>query len=88
MENLKSSESGALNPTQDGGRSSDTLVNTSSTCNPRRLLMFSKIRIRKDKRLSCGRDTTDGTKDGELFIKINTPRSNLRVTTRNSDSIS
>jgi hypothetical protein len=88
MENHKNSESTALHPTLDGGKSSNIEENTSSTSKTRRLLMFTKVRIKKDKRLSCGRDTTDGTKDGELSMKTSIPRSEEKDTTSNSDSIS
>jgi hypothetical protein len=42
--------------TQDGGRSSDIKVNTSSISITRRQLMSIKERMLKDKRLSSGRD--------------------------------
>jgi hypothetical protein len=50
--------------------------------------MSTKEEMLKDKRLSNGRDIMDGIKDGELSIKINLRRSNLRDTTQDSDSIS
>jgi hypothetical protein len=86
MVNHKNSECTA--PTLTGGRSSNTEENISSTSKTRRQSMSTKERMVKDKKLSCGRNTTDGTKDGELSIKTNIPRSNQRVTTPSSDSIS
>jgi hypothetical protein len=88
MENLKSSESGALLPTQDIGKSSDTLVNTSSISKTRRQLMSIKERIMKDKRLLFGRDTMDGIRDGELSMPIKPKRLRVRDIATNSDSTS
>jgi hypothetical protein len=73
-------------PTQNGGRSSDSKDNTSSTSKTRRQLMSSRIRMLKDKRLLSGRDTMDSTKDGELSILTRRVRAQPRVTTKTSDS--
>jgi hypothetical protein len=50
--------------------------------------MSSKIRILKVKRLSCGRDTMDGIRDGELFILTNLRRFKVKDTAADTDSIS
>jgi hypothetical protein len=63
-------------------------VNTSLTSKTRKPLISIKTKIEKDKRLSYGRDTTDGTKDGELSIKTSTPRLEERDTARDSVSTS
>jgi hypothetical protein len=88
MDHLKSSESTLLKVTPDGGKSSNTEENTSSTSKTRRQSMSSKTRIKKDKKLSSGRDTTDGIRDGELSIKTSIPRSEVKDTAMNSVSIS
>jgi hypothetical protein len=76
--------------TQDGGRSGGEEVNTSSISETRRLLMSTKTRILKDKRSLSGESTMAGTRDGELFILIqsNTRRKELQDGMENMDSIS
>jgi hypothetical protein len=64
------------------------LDQTSSTSEIERLLMSIKVKMQKDKKLLSGRDTTMSIRDGELFILTKLPRSNQRVTTRDSDSTS
>jgi len=75
-------------PTQDGSRSSDMLANNSSTSKTKKHLMFRVQKMLKDKLLSFMDHTTRSTKDGELSILINPKRSQLKDSTRNSDSIS
>jgi hypothetical protein len=58
-----------LTPT--GGRSSGEEENTSSMSTTRRLLMFIRTRILKDKRSLSGKDIMAGTKDGELSMLTN-----------------
>jgi hypothetical protein len=76
QERLETCKSGA--PTQDGGKSSSTLDITSLTSRTRRFSMSSKERMLKDKKLLSGRDTTDLTRDGRLFIltqeRVDQPR--------------
>jgi hypothetical protein len=83
---LKKSTLHQLTPT--GGRSSGEEENTSLTFIIRRLLMFTKTRIEKDKRSSSGRDIMAGTKDGELSILTNLSKKELPEWTVNMDSIS
>jgi hypothetical protein len=75
-------------PIQTGGRSSNTEVKTSSTFRTRRFLMLPETKIKKDKLLLSGRDIMDGTKDGELSIKIRLERSEERDTITDSVSTS
>jgi hypothetical protein len=86
MEVHRQSMSQELTPI--GGKSSGEEVKTSSTSTTRRLLMFTKTRILKDKRLLYGRDTTAGTRDGELSILTKQPRREHLEWTVNMDSIS
>jgi hypothetical protein len=48
--------------------------------------MSTKEKMVKDKRSSCGRDTTDGTRDGELSTLTNHLRFKARDTANNSVS--
>jgi hypothetical protein len=72
MEVHRQSMSQELTPT--GGKFSGEEVNTLLISKTRRLLMFTKTRISKDKRLLSGRDTTAGIRDGELSILTKHPR--------------
>jgi hypothetical protein len=62
-------------PTQDGGKSSLTLEATSKTSRTRRCLMYQVEKMPKDKKLFSGKDITDLTRDGELFMLIKQRRS-------------
>jgi hypothetical protein len=86
MEVHRQSMSQELTPT--GGRSSGEEVKISSISTTRRLLMFTKTRILKDKRLLYGRDTTAGTKDGEFFILTKQHRKEQVDSIRNMDCTS
>jgi hypothetical protein len=80
---------GLQQPTQDGGRYGSIVDNTSLTLlRQTKLLMSIKVKMLKDKKLSSGRDTTVPIRDGELSIKTSIPSSEVKVTARNSDSIS
>jgi hypothetical protein len=86
MEVHRQSMSQELTPT--GGRSSGEEVKTSSISITKRLLMSTKTRILKVKRLLSGRDTMVLTKDGELFMLTNQPKKDLKDGMLNMDSIS
>jgi hypothetical protein len=54
-------------PTQDGSRSSLMLVSTSATSNPQTdALMYTKVKMLKDKRSKSTTDIMEPTKDGRL----------------------
>jgi hypothetical protein len=48
--------------------------------------MLPETKMLKDKQLLSGRDTTDGTKDGELSIKTRLKRSEVKDGMLNLDS--
>jgi phage-related protein len=75
-------------PTQDGSRSSNTLVNNSLTSKMEKHLMFQEQKILKGKLLSFTDLTTRSIKDGELSILISQKRNQLKDLTKTSDSIS
>jgi hypothetical protein len=75
-----------LTPT--GGRSSGEEVKTSSISITKRLLMSTKTRILKVKRLLSGRDIMAGTRDGESCILTNQRRKDRVDLTENTDCIS
>jgi proline dehydrogenase len=75
--------------TQFGGKSSNTLVElTSSISRTRRYLMLQVEKMLKVKRLLSMVDTTDLTKDGELTMLTEQEKKELRVFTTAGDSIS
>jgi hypothetical protein len=49
--------------------------------------MFTKTRISKDNKLLSGRNTMDGTKDGDLSMLTQLRRKQLRAMTLSMDSI-
>jgi hypothetical protein len=75
-------------PTPIGGRSSGEEVKTSLTSTTRRLLMSTKTRILKDKRLLYGRDIMVGTKDGESSILTKQPRKEHQDSIKSMDCTS
>jgi hypothetical protein len=75
--------------TQFGGKSSNTLVeSTSSISRTRRFLMLQVEKMLKVKRLLSMVDITDLTKDGELSMLTKQEKKELRVFTTAGDSIS
>jgi hypothetical protein len=78
----------SLELTPTGGRSSGEEENTSLTFTTRRLLMFTKTRILKDKRLLSGESTTAGIRDGESCILTNLPRRELLDSIKSMDCTS
>jgi hypothetical protein len=81
--NFKSGE-----PTLDGGKSSFSEEETSSTLRAKRFLIFLEEKTKKDKKLLSGRDTTELTRDGQLPIPTKLERRLLKDTIRDMDSIS
>jgi hypothetical protein len=71
-----------------GGRSSGEEENTSSISTTRSHLMSIKIMILKDNKLSSGRNTMAGIKDGELHMSTKLRKKLLRDMTVNTDSTS
>jgi len=74
-------------PTQDGSRSSNMNQSSSQTSKVR-YLMLQVQRIMKVNQLLCGARMVEQTRDGQLFMLINQPRSKIRELTMNSDSMS
>ena len=70
LEDLPTCKCGA--PTQDGGNSSDTVVDTSQMSRTTRFLMYQATKMLKDKTFMFGRDTVDLTRDGRS--STSTPR--------------
>jgi hypothetical protein len=84
MEVPLTSESTQL--TLTGGRSSGTEETTLSTFRTRRFLMYPVEKIKKDKKLLSGRDTTVLTRDGESSMLTKLLRSLTRDSIMISDS--
>jgi hypothetical protein len=86
MEEETQCKSQALTPT--GGRSSSMKVNNSSTGQTAKYLMSQEEKILKDKPFGSGRIMVEPTRNGRSSILTKQRRSQLKDSTKNSDSTS